>query len=114
MEEHAEGRCSVVYYCGGLEHDVSELYHSTSPPEIPPNSDKLSPLDVVYRNVQALLDKDQGGLDEGRTQPLAPLRYARHMLTTVSSLRQLKCCQMPRSSGKLCELGSYGCSRGAH
>ncbi len=68
MEEHAEQICRVVYYCDGLGEQICELYQCHSLPEHA--TAKGGPgghaLDVVHRNVHALLDEDQGGLDEGR------------------------------------------------
>ncbi|KAK3630016.1 3',5'-cyclic-nucleotide phosphodiesterase [Elasticomyces elasticus] len=65
MEEHLEGRCNVVYYCGGLRDEVCEVYHAGSLPERESaKSEGSNALDVVHGNVHALLDEDQGGLDE--------------------------------------------------
>ncbi|KAK0929602.1 3',5'-cyclic-nucleotide phosphodiesterase [Friedmanniomyces endolithicus] len=66
MEEHAERRCRVVYYCDGLGEQICELYQCHNLPQHA--TAKGGPgghaLDVVHRNVHALLDEDQGGLDE--------------------------------------------------
>ncbi|KAK3074012.1 3',5'-cyclic-nucleotide phosphodiesterase [Teratosphaeriaceae sp. CCFEE 6253] len=65
MEERLVGRCSVVYYCGGVEEEVCELYHCGSLPKATAEHGQRSrALDVVHHNVHALLDEDQGGLDE--------------------------------------------------
>lgn len=67
MEEHAEGRCNVVYYCAGLEGDVREVYHADTLPESSAKEQEGGEaLKVVHHNVHALLDEDRGGLDEGR------------------------------------------------
>ncbi|TKA42959.1 hypothetical protein B0A55_13807, partial [Friedmanniomyces simplex] len=52
MEEHAEGRCSVVYYCDGLGEDTCELYNLSSLPEssAPANGPGGHALEVVHRN----------------------------------------------------------------
>ena len=82
MEEHAEGRCSVVYYCGGLEEEICELHHCNSLPTTREGGHASGALDVVHSNVHALLDEDQGGLDEGR---IICASYRHHALTTAQS-----------------------------
>ncbi|KAK3675289.1 3',5'-cyclic-nucleotide phosphodiesterase [Recurvomyces mirabilis] len=61
MEENVEGRCGVVYFCGGLGEEIIQSYRNTSPPR---ETGHARHIDVVYRNVRALLDENQGGFDE--------------------------------------------------
>lgn len=63
MEEHVSESCRIVYYCSSTENDVHELYHQNSAPKLP--SEGQSSLEVIYQNVHALLDEDQGGFNEG-------------------------------------------------
>ncbi|KAK4547032.1 hypothetical protein LTR36_001253 [Oleoguttula mirabilis] len=65
VEEHADDRCSVVYFCGGLEEDVCEVYHEQSPPRISPEvAHEDAALDNIYSNIRMLLDENQGGCHE--------------------------------------------------
>ena len=65
MEEFADGSCSVVYFASARD-GLYELYHKSSPPEIPSETrPENGSLDNIYQNVRTLLDEDQGGFDEG-------------------------------------------------
>ena len=64
MEEKADARCNVVYFCASADEDVTELHHSSSPPEAVKGSE-LSALAIVKQNTRLLLDRDQGGFDQG-------------------------------------------------
>lgn len=65
MEEQADDRCNVVYFCASAGQDITALYHHQSPADIPSNTEIPHSLDVIYQNVRALLDPDQGGFNEG-------------------------------------------------
>ena len=68
MEEIGDERCNVIYYCGGVEDDICELHHDTSPPEDLSGTEQEDPaLGVIYCNIRSLLDEDQGGFNEGRS-----------------------------------------------
>jgi hypothetical protein len=65
MEEQADDRCNVVYFCASAGQDITALHHHQSPPDASSNTDLPRSLDVIYQNVRALLDPDQGGFNEG-------------------------------------------------
>ena len=66
MEGSHDERISVVYYCGGAEDDVCELYHDNSPPQRASRSEHGDDaLHIVHGNIRSLLDEDQGGFSEG-------------------------------------------------
>ena len=65
MEESAEERCSVVYYCANTDGEVRELHHRSAPEPTVSADQKDGYLDSVYENVRTLLDEDQGGFHEG-------------------------------------------------
>ena len=67
MEEKADERCNVVYFCASAGQDITALHHSTNPPDASSNTGRAHSLDVIYQNVRALLDPDQGGFNEGET-----------------------------------------------
>jgi len=70
MEEIGDERCNVVYFCGDAEgDDICELHHDTSPPkDVSGTEQEDTALGVIYGNIRSLLDEDQGGFNEGRTQ----------------------------------------------
>lgn len=72
MEEQADEQCHVVYFCASAGEDVSEVYHSSSPPGGLSAGKALSALDVVKQNARLLLDRDQGGFDEGAQCHMTP------------------------------------------
>jgi hypothetical protein len=65
MEEQADDRCNVVYFCASAGEDITALHHHSSPPDISSETERAHSLDVIYQNVYALLDPDQGGFNEG-------------------------------------------------
>lgn len=65
MEEQADDRCNVVYFCASAGQDITALHHQHTPPDVPSNTQLARSLDVIYQNVRALLDPDQGGFNEG-------------------------------------------------
>ena len=65
MEEQADDRCNVVYFCASAGEDIAAVHHHTSPPDIPLETELAQSLYVIYQNVRALLDPDQGGFNEG-------------------------------------------------
>jgi hypothetical protein len=65
MEEQADDRCNVVYFCASAGQDVEAFHHHQSSPDIPSDTELLPSLEVIYQNVRALLDPDQGGFNEG-------------------------------------------------
>lgn len=65
MEEQADDRCNVVYFCASAGEDITATYHHNSRPEEPAVTDLAHSLQVIHRNVRALLDPDQGGFNEG-------------------------------------------------
>jgi hypothetical protein len=65
MEEQADDRCNVVYFCASAGQDVTAIHHHQSSPDVPSDTELPHSLEVIYQNVQALLDPDQGGFNEG-------------------------------------------------
>lgn len=66
MEATGEGKCSVVYYCDGLEESICELYQDQSPPRLATEAAHGGvALDTIYHNIRMLLDENQGGCHEG-------------------------------------------------
>ncbi|KAK6435337.1 3',5'-cyclic-nucleotide phosphodiesterase [Oleoguttula sp. CCFEE 5521] len=65
MEEAADGRCRVVYYCTSAGEHVSAVHHWKDPPARSEGSgEEDAPRAVADANVRILLDEDQGGLHE--------------------------------------------------
>jgi hypothetical protein len=66
MEEPADGRCNVVYYCASAGEDISAVYESQNPPSRSENGgNRTSAIETIHGNVRILLDEDQGGFNEG-------------------------------------------------
>lgn len=65
MEEQADDRCNVVYFCASAGQDITALHHSQSPPASASETQLAHSLCVINQNVRALLDPDQGGFNEG-------------------------------------------------
>ena len=65
MEEQADDRCNVVYFCASAGQDITAQYHHHTSPDAPSDGELAHSLDVIYQNVRALLDPDQGGFNEG-------------------------------------------------
>ena len=65
MEEQADDRCNVVYFCASAGEDITALHHSQSPPDQASETQLAHSLCVINQNVRALLDPDQGGFNEG-------------------------------------------------
>lgn len=66
MEEQADDRCNVVYFCASAGEDISVIHHHQSPPDRPSQNKLAHSLDVIYQNIQSLLDPDEGGFNEGQ------------------------------------------------
>lgn len=65
MEEPADERCSVVYFCASVEDDIQEVYHAKSGPDaIGDAKHDSAAIDGIYANARTLLDEDQGGFHE--------------------------------------------------
>jgi hypothetical protein len=65
MEEQADDRCNVVYFCASAGQDITALYHNQSPPDPTSETQLAHSLHIINQNVRALLDPDQGGFNEG-------------------------------------------------
>lgn len=81
MEEQADDRCNVVYFCASAGQDITALHHYTSPPDASSNIGLAHSLDVIYQNVRALLDPDQGGFNEGGSRRMC-IQYTKSSLLT--------------------------------
>lgn len=66
MEEQADDRCNVVYFCASAGEDVTACHRPESLSELPAESSAVHSLQVIYQNVRALLDPDRGGFHEGQ------------------------------------------------
>lgn len=64
MEEPADGKCSVVYFCACASGNIYELHHKSSLEATANARSEDAALDSVYDNVRILLDEDQGGFHE--------------------------------------------------
>ena len=68
MEEPADGRCNLVYYCPSAGDGVSELYHTTNPPDVASDgSNAHTLLAEIHENTRILLDEHQGDFNEGES-----------------------------------------------
>ncbi|KAM0717148.1 hypothetical protein Q7P37_007000 [Cladosporium fusiforme] len=64
MEEQADDRCNVVYFCASAGEDITALHHHENPPDVSLDTTRAHSLQLIYQNVCALLDPDQGGFNE--------------------------------------------------
>ena len=105
MEEHANNGCSVVYYCASAPDEIYELYHKNSPPEAPSEiRHENTSLNLIYQNIRAMLDEDQGGFDEG--EEVNNRRESDVLVLIIVSFCQFAGSAMSRSTGQLCKFGA--------
>jgi len=88
MEESADERCSVVYFCASASGDVYELHHASAlEPAVDGERDHTTS-GSIYDNVRILLDEDQGGFHEGEAA-FCFMRPAHTVLIPLTSLCKL-------------------------
>jgi hypothetical protein len=85
MEEQADDRCNVVYFCASAGEDITALHHSQSPPDRASETQLARSLSVINQNVRALLDPDQGGFNEGERNSDLQLSCTSHETNTTQS-----------------------------
>ena len=84
MEEQVDDRCNVVYFCASAGQDITALHHNENPPEESAETQHPHSLQIIYQNVRALLDPDQGGFNEGSFSFILPVLLQSVRLTWVT------------------------------
>jgi len=86
MEEQADDRCNVVYFCASAGEDITALHHSQSPPDSSSDTQLAHSLSTINQNVRALLDPDQGGFNEGERNSNLQYSCTSHEANTNQSI----------------------------